>query len=305
MKKEEQIIAPVDRALLKAELTEGHFLRKTNKAGNILYIFHALEAPNLMQEVGRLREEAFRDAGGGTGKAVDIDSDDLDPEGYWQLIVWNPDDEEIIGGYRYIAPRSTHPRCLSTEHYFEFSDKFRKEFLPYTIELGRSFVQPRYQREKSLKALFALDNLWDGLGKLITNNPDIKYLFGKVTMYPSYNPQARSVLIYFLNRYFPDRDGLMRTLYPADISIDVAAMDELFVGGDYTEDYKILSRVVRDFGEVIPPLINAYMNLSPSMRIFQTAVNNDFGGVEETGLIVTIEDMYREKVERHFVDTNE
>lgn len=296
----EPIIDPIDREVLKAEMTDKLFLRNTNKAGNVIYIFKACEAPNLMQEVGRLREEAFRDAGGGTGKSTDIDPYDLDPEGYTQLIVWDPANEEILGGYRYIIPRSSNPKCMSTEHYFEFSDKFTKKYLPYTMELGRSFVQSKYQVNGNLKALFALDNLWDGLGTVINRNPDIRYLFGKVTMYTNYNVQARNMLIHFLQKYFPDRDNLMRTKFPADFQINHEEMEQIFVGRDYMENYKILSRSVRNFEEVIPPLINAYMSLSPTMKVFDTALNHDFGSVEETGILITIGDLYKEKVARHF-----
>lgn len=298
----ETIVAPVAREELLAELTDRLLLRPTNKAGNLVYVFRAAEAPALMREVGRLREEAFRMAGGGTGKAIDIDECDLDPEGYMQLIVWDPAAEEILGGYRYIIPRSEHPRCISTEHYFEFSDKFRRDYLPYTIELGRSFVQTKYQAGGSLKALFALDNLWDGLGTIVVRNPDIRYLFGKVTMYGHYNDRARSMLIYFLKKYFPDRESLIRTLCPAPVDINDEEMATIFIGRDYVENYKILSRQVRNFEEVIPPLINAYMSLSPTMKVFDTAINHDFGDVHETGILITIGDLYKEKVARHFED---
>lgn len=296
----EKIIDPIPRQMLKAELTERLLLRPTNKAGNFVYVFRSAEAPALMQEVGRLRELAFRAAGGGTGAAVDIDEMDTHPEGYYQLIVWDPAAEEILGGYRYIIPRSSNPVCLSTEHYFDFSERFRTNYLPYTIELGRSFVQPKYQAGGTLGGLFALDNLWDGLGTIVVRNPDIRYLFGKVTMYGDYNVAARNMLIYFLRKYFPDHEKLMITKCPATLHINEGAMAEIFTGRDYVEDYKILSRQVRDFEEVIPPLINAYMSLSPTMKVFDTAINHDFGDVEETGILITIGDLYKEKVSRHF-----
>lgn len=296
----EKIIDPIPRQVLKAELTERLLLRPTNKAGNFVYVFRAAQAPALMQEVGRLRELAFRAAGGGTGAAVDIDEMDTHPEGYYQLIVWDPASEEILGGYRYIIPRSSNPVCLSTEHYFDFSERFRTNYLPYTIELGRSFVQPKYQAGGTLGGLFALDNLWDGLGTIVVRNPDIRYLFGKVTMYGDYNVAARNMLIYFLRKYFPDHEKLMITKCPATLHINEGSMAEIFTGRDYVEDYKILSRQVRDFEEVIPPLINAYMSLSPTMKVFDTAINHDFGDVEETGILITIGDLYKEKVSRHF-----
>ena len=297
----EPIIPPVDRSLILAELTEEKLLRKTNNGNNEIYIVTAQNSPNIMQELGRLRELSFRDAGGGTGAAVDIDDEDLAEEGYQQLFVWDPKAQEIVGGYRFIVSRTTHPKHMSTEHYFRFSDRFRNEFLPYTIELGRSFVQPLYQGiRQNPKGLYSLDNLWDGLGALVITNPDMKYFFGKVTMYGDYNREARDILLYFLKKYFPDHDNLIEGIYPIELQFDTEKMEQMFCGGNYAEDYKILTREIRKCKENIPPLINSYMNISPSMRVFGTVTNPDFGGVEETGILITINDIYPVKSERHF-----
>lgn len=284
---------------IEEQLCPDFLWRQTNKANNLIYSFHANEAPVLMQEIGRLREMSFRMAGGGTGKSVDIDELDLVENGYRQLIVWNPAQREIVGGYRFVVPRSNDASLLSTAHYFDFSEKFINEYLPQTIELGRSFVQPIYQARTNPKAIFALDNLWDGLGALIMRNPDIKYFFGKVTMYGDYNVEARNLLIYFLKRYFPDKDGLMKSKFPIEMDIDYACMEALFCGENYTENYKILQKNIRGFEEVVPPLINAYMGLSPTMRVFDTATNPDFGNVEETGILITIDDIYQSKLDRY------
>ena len=297
----EPIIPPVDRSLILAELTEEKLLRKTNNGNNEIYVVTAQNSPNIMQELGRLRELSFRDAGGGTGAAVDIDDEDLAEEGYQQLFVWDPKAQEIVGGYRFIVSRTTHPKHMSTEHYYRFSDRFRNEFLPYTIELGRSFVQPHYQGiRQNPKGLYSLDNLWDGLGALVITNPDMKYFFGKVTMYGDYNREARDILLYFLKKYFPDHDNLIEGIYPIELQFDTEKMEQMFCGGNYAEDYKILTREIRKCKENIPPLINSYMNISPSMRVFGTVTNPDFGGVEETGILITINDIYPVKSERHF-----
>lgn len=297
----EPIIPPVDRSLILAELTEEKLLRKTNNGNNEIYVVTAQNSPNIMQELGRLRELSFRDAGGGTGAAVDIDDEDLAEEGYQQLFVWDPKAQEIVGGYRFIVSRTTHPKHMSTEHYFRFSNRFRNEFLPYTIELGRSFVQPLYQGiRQNPKGLYSLDNLWDGLGALVITNPDMKYFFGKVTMYGDYNREARDILLYFLKKYFPDHDNLIEGIYPIELQFDTEKMEQMFCGGNYAEDYKILTREIRKCKENIPPLINSYMNISPSMRVFGTVTNPDFGGVEETGILITINDIYPVKSERHF-----
>lgn len=293
------VIPPVDRSLLLAELTPARKVRDTNKATNEIYIFSATECPSLMREVGRLRELAFRGAGGGTGYEVDIDEEDTAGDGYYQLIVWDPAAQEIVGGYRFIVCTTSNPRHLSTEHYFRFSERFRRKYLPHTIELGRSFVQPAYQARGNAKSIYALDNLWDGLGALIVLNPDARYLFGKVTMYTTYKAVARNALIWFLRRYFPDRERLVEGINPLDLDLDDPYYEQLFTGATYQENYRILIQKVREFNENIPPLINAYMNLSPSMRVFDTVSNPDFGGVEETGILVTIPEIYPDKRERY------
>ncbi len=295
----EPIIEPVARELLLSELTPERKIRDTKKASNEIYIFDAAHCPALMREVGRLREEAFRAAGGGTGLALDIDEEDLAGNGYCQLIVWDPTAQEIVGGYRFIVCTTPNPPHLSTEHYFKFSERFRKEFLPWTIELGRSFVQPTYQARRNPKSLYALDNLWDGLGALVVLNPKAKYLFGKVTMYSSYKEVARNSLIWFLRRYFADKDNLMEGINTLELDLDDPYYETIFTGESYEENHKILIQHLRNFDATIPPLINAYVNLSPSMRLFDTVINRDFGDVEETGIMITIKDIYPEKKLRY------
>ncbi len=296
----EQIIEPIDKSLVEKELTEDKFVRETNNGDNLLYIITANDSPNIMQEIGRLRELSFRSAGGGTGKSVDIDKYDISDNPYKQLIVWDPNEREILGGYRYHNVAKGGELHLSTTSLFNFSDKFKEEYIPHMIELGRSFVQPKYQSsQRRAKGMYALDNLWDGLGALVVLNPGIKYFFGKVTMYSQYNKKARNILIYFMQKYFMDKDSLVTPIDPMKIDIDREVMEKIFTGGDYKEDYKILSKEIRDLGERIPPLINSYMNLSPSMKVFGTVINPYFGNVEETGIMITISEIYQNKIVRH------
>ena len=302
----EEIIAPVSKELLKAELTADKRLRYTNKSHNEIYVVTWQDSPNVLREIGRLREIAFRAAGGGTGMSLDLDDFDMMEEPYKQLIVWDPDVEAILGGYRYLIGADVKLRedgqpILATSHMFHFSENFMKNYMPYTIELGRSFVQPHYQGSRANpKGLFSLDNLWDGLGALVVNNPDMRYFFGKVTMYGSYDKEARNILLYFLRKYFPDREHLVESIHPIELHFDEERFERMFCGGSYAEDYKILIREIRKYRENIPPLINSYMSLSPSMKVFGTVVNPDFGNVEETGILITISDIYPKKSERHF-----
>lgn len=301
----QEIIAPVSRELLLQELTPERFLRKTNNAENEIYVITHHDSPNVMLEIGRLRELAFRTAGGGTGMEVDIDEFDTAPVPYKQLIVWDPDEQEIVGGYRYILCNEAHFEApgvphLATSELFIFSPHFLENEFKQTIELGRSFVQPLFQPSaQSRKGIFSLDNLWDGLGALIVDYPQMKYFFGKVTMYQHFNQRARDMILYFMNRFFPDPDNFVYPIKPLPIHTPIEEFDPLFNGSSFEENHKVLFQQVRALGENIPPLFNSYMSLSPSMRTFGTALNDTFGDVEETGILVTIDDIYPAKKERH------
>lgn len=295
----------IDRKLLKAELSAERFIRNTNKGNNKIFIVNHHNAPNVMIEIGRLRELTFRASGGGTGEAVDIDIYDTSPNCYQQLIVYSPEDDEIIGGYRFMDGKKAHFSTsgkidLSTANYFNFSEKFLNEYLDRTIELGRSWVQPNYQPAVNpRKGIFALDNIWDGLGAIVVDNPHIDYFFGKVTMYTRFNQKARDMILYFLQHYFPDEDHLMRPFHPLPIHSDVIEFESQIQDVDFKDGFRILNQYVRNHGESIPPLVNIYMHLSPTMRTFGTAANPHFGDVEETGIMITIKDIYEEKKERH------
>lgn len=301
----EDIIAPIDKEVLKSELTEDKRLRFTNKSNNEIYIVTWKNAPNVLKEIGRLREIAFRAAGGGTGKSMDLDEYDLMENPYQQLIVWAPEAEEILGGYRYLLGDEVEfdaegKPLLATAHMFNFSEKFLKDYLPTTIELGRSFVTLEYQSTRAgSKGLFALDNLWDGLGALTVVMPQVKYFFGKMTMYPSYNRFGRDMILYFLKKHFNDKDKLITPMQPLLIETDEKVLEKLFCHDTFKEDYKVLNTEVRKLGYNIPPLVNAYMSLSPTMRMFGTAINDGFGDVEETGILIAVDEILEEKRVRH------
>jgi hypothetical protein len=302
---EQPIISPISKELLKSELTAERQLRMTNKSNNEIYVVTAHQAPNVMKEIGRLREIAFREAGGGTGKDMDIDEFDTCENCYKQLIVWNPEEEEIIGGYRYLMGTdwemdANGQPLLATSHMFHFSEKFLKEYMPYTVELGRSFVSLEYQNvQKNTKSIFALDNLWDGLGALTVLFPNVKYFFGKMTMYPSYVRKGRDMILYFLKKHFDDKENLIVPMKPLKIEADPEELEQLFCGKTFKEDYRILNTEIRKMGYNIPPLVNAYMGLSPTMKLFGTAINYGFGDVEETGILIAVDEILEQKRVRH------
>ncbi len=303
----EEIIPPIDRQLLEQELTDDKLIKRTNNGDNLIYIVTAHDSPNVMQEIGRLREVSFRDAGGGIGKEIDIDQFDTSQEPFRQLIVWNPSDKEITGGYRFIhgglLEHGNNGEVMSpTSEIFRFSPEFIDHYLPVTIELGRSWVQPAYQPFNDFrKGLYSLDNLWDGLGGLIVQYSDIEYFFGKITMYTSYNQEARNILLSFLQLYFPDKENLVTPVpeLVIDISKEMPLLQKHFLGNNYEKDFKLLVKLLKERGEMVPPLMNAYMNLTSTMKVFGTATNPHFGDVEETAILIRIKDIYPKKKERH------
>jgi len=302
------IIAAVDKQILKQELTKDLFLRPTNKAHNEIYVITAHNAPNVMLEIGRLRELSFRSGGGGTGEEIDTDEYDYMEKPYYQLIVWDPVALEIIGGYRYLPgsevdyDQDGQPKFVMS-HLFTFSEKFIKEFIPYTIELGRAFVQPDYQTSKmGTKSLFALDNLWDGLGALIHSVKEARYFIGKVTIYNNYPVTARELIYEYMYRYFPDPDSLILPRTPIHVSAKNKVLArKLFVEKDSSGNYKALQKAIRTEGETIPSMFHAYIGLTDTMRVFGSIFDRSFGSVYETGIMITMADLLETKKARYIM----
>ena len=303
------IIPPIERKILKEELTPDKFLRPTNKAHNEIYVISAHDSPNVMREIGRLRELSFRSWGGGTGNEIDVDDYDFLEKAYYQLIVWDPQGEEIVGGYRFLPGRDAAfnengQPILAMGHLFNFSEKFIKEYLPHSVELGRAFIQPSYQTAKmGMKSLFSLDNLWDGLGALIHDVKKAKYFIGKINIYEHYSANARELIYEYLERFFPDKDHIVIPKTDIEISSHVKNLAaELFNPNENARtNYKALQRAVRNEGETIPPMFNAYIGLTDTMRTFGTTTDLDFGHTFETGIMITTTDLLETK-RRRYID---
>lgn len=301
------IIDPVPVELIKAELTKSKKLEDTNKGHNELYIVTWHDSPNVVTEIGRLRELTFREAGGSTGNSIDLDEYDKMEKPYKQLIVWDPDNEAIVGGYRFFyGSDATFDEkgqpVMASAHQFRFSQKFIDEYLPHVLELGRNFVAPAYQSSKyGAKSIFAMDNLWDGLVAIIMKNPNLLYYFGKITVYPSYDHITRNLIYHFLWKHFGDKDELVRpwddqTLLPDS---DPDLMNLVLNQDDLAEDYKLLKMAARMRGVNIPPNVTAYISITSQMLMFGTAVNRLMHNIEDTGVLIPFDAIYHEKKRRH------
>lgn len=307
-----KIIEPVSKELLKSQLTRDRFLRTTNHGGNEIYVVDNANAPDVVREIGRLREECFRAGGGGTGREIDLDKFDTDAAyGYKQLVLWDPESERIIGGYRYVLcddivyDKYGQP-ILTSSHMFRFSKKFIKNYLEHTIELGRSFVTLDYQSSKGgAKSIFALDNLFDGLGALVVMYKGrMKYFFGKMTIYPQYPTPAREMIQVFLNKWF---GAIHLRMVKLDKPVKVKRPSRYakhLTGETFKEDYRCLKTFVSGYGVSIPPLVNTYMNMSAHMQYFGTGLNDEFGNIYDSGILIPFENMADDKVSRHVKTVN-
>ncbi len=302
-----KIIDPVPLSLIKAELTPERKLMDTNKGGNELYIVDCNNAPNTLREIGRIRELTYRAAGGCSGNEIDLDEYDFLPKPYQQLIVWDPDAQAIIGGYRFLLGKHVtlkedgQPNVTSS-HLYHFSDRFIKDYLPRTMELGRSFVAPEYQSSKAgPKALFTMDNLWDGIVGVLLSNPGVEYFFGKMTIYKSYDKTSRDLILRFLEKHFPDEEELIRPYKPLRSHTDNRLLDLVLSGEGLHEDLRCLKKALHQLGTNIPPLVNSYINSSSTMKIFGSAVNDELSDAIETGLMVRFSEVYPDKRDRHIL----
>ena len=299
------LIEPVSRKLLCEELTTDRLVRPTRIGSNEVYIFNGVSAPNLMQEVGRLRELTFRDAGVGFGTAVDIDHYDTDVFPCRQLIVWNPIDQEIIGGYRFnifhqFKGNKLKDIPLAIKSLYNISDTFTTKYIPYVAELTRAFIQPKYQpKYTGYKAAFSLDNIWDGLGALVIKYPFLRYFFGRLTFFPNYDPTVRDLIFYFFAKHLQGDQKLIQAKEPFDSPTPITELEEIIHGQSLEEDYKKLNQAAKNHGIVIPPLVKSYFNVSGTLKVFEPVFDSQIFSSYAAAIMVTIADVYPAFIKRY------
>lgn len=252
----------------------------------------------LMSEVGRLRHMSYEAVGVSMPPHEAIDSADLDGT-YRQMVIWDNKTGAIIGGYRYAVGRDVAPERLSLCRYFDLSESFRREVLPRGVELGRSFIQPHYQRGRNAQTIFALDTLWEGLARIVERE-HAGYLFGRVTLYPALGVRARNILVGFMRHIFPAREPLVVAREPLTVGISRRWLCRCFTAESPRDNYRILQRMMRDMRRTVPPIISSYMRLSPTMQTFDAYRNDDLGGVVECGIMLTMADLYDDIKKRYF-----
>ncbi len=293
-KTESAIARPEDRATLKRELAQAESLG-TTADGKTIYLWqrNGQEEAPILRELGRLREIAFRAVGEGSGKRRDTDSFDDD---YLHLILWDDEDLEIVGAYRFIPTAMREPEALYSYSLFHYDDKMR-DILEHGIELGRSFIQPRYWGRRGL------DYLWSGIGAYLARYPHYRYLFGPVSISGGLPPAARDLLVAFYRLWFPATHPLAasRRPYPASLP-EVLAQ---FGGEDYVEDLTRLKSLLGNLGCGIPPLYKQYSELcEPGGVQFidfgsDPAFNNCVDGLVLVDLCYLKANRYQRYIEAH------
>jgi hypothetical protein len=294
------IIDPIDPLVLEEELKSQFCMDSLNRGNMQLYLVDGCKAPSVMREVGRLREIAFRGGGGGTGLSCDMDRFDTDPDlGFRQLICWDSEEKEIMGGYRVIAGHLCHIKAdgqpdMPSAHLFHFSEPFVKDMLPLTMELSRSFIVEKHQRlsENARRNIFTLDHLFSGLS-FFTGMEKIQFIFGKVTFYPSYPTEAFSMLEGFLKKYCLDKELVVP--HSPYVVPDWADADKVLIHNDYMEDFRALRRAMTQKGYFIPPILSSYIKMFKHITSFGAAVNDEFGDVVEMGFMTQVDEVIPER----------
>lgn len=288
------IAHPEPRVGLYKELQAAERLGATRDGKEIFLLDYRPNSP-VLREIGRLREIAFRRVGEGTGNRRD--RDDYDSR-YRHLVLWDNDDLQIAGAYRLgeVAPilAARGEAGLYTHSLFSYGDPLRAR-LPQALELGRSFVQPRYWGMRSL------DCLWHGIGAYLRSRPEIRYLFGPVTLSDAYPRIAKSMLVYFYRRHFGDPDNWARARVRYGIpDEDRAMLPELF-GGSYDADFRRLKERLGKLGVAVPTLYKQYTELCEpgGVRFLDFSVDAQFANCVDGLVWVDLQAVKASKWDRY------
>lgn len=267
--------------------------------GKIIFLIERFDSSPIMREIGRLREVTFRAVGEGSGKRRDIDTFD---QYYKHLILWDEDDLEIAGAYRFVDSKEvveTHGvKGLYSGSLFELNRK-KCTFLEQGLELGRSFVQQKYWGKRSL------DYLWYGIGAFLARNPQYRYLFGPVTISNSMPQLAKELLIYFYQLYFSKQADIVSSYNPFVFSKPVSVFEKEFGGNNYREDFKNLKSLLNNLGTAVPPLYKQYSELCEpgGVSFLDFNVDPDFKNCVDGLVIVDIVKLKTKKRKRYMEDT--
>jgi putative hemolysin len=299
-KTEKNIIFPVERKTLKKELERCTMLGRTKNDFGI-FITDVESTPGIIREIARLREVTFRKVGEGTGKKADTDTYD---SYYKHIFIWDDSELEIIGAYRIGICESIYKQRgisgLYSSSLFNYSDEFINKHMHNSIELGRSFVQKKYWNSN------ALDYLWLGIGAYINHNPQIKYMFGPVSLSNSFPDELKIMIIYFYQKWFGANEDTVIAKKKFIISEkSKEEMDFLFRNKEFNADFKTLKYLIKTFGFTLPPLFKQYSELCDEngVKFYDFSIDTLFNNCVDGLILVEIDKIKDEKKERYIYNT--
>ncbi len=292
---ERNVAHPEERKTLRDELASSELLGRTAD-DKMIYLYDYAKKSTILKEVGRLREMTFRKVGEGTGRQRDTDEYD---KYYRHIVLWDDKELEVVGAYRVGQGREIYDVFGASGFYtnslFLFSKDF-EEFLPHSIELGRSFVQSKYWGSR------ALDYLWYGIGAYLKKHQFVKYMFGPVSLSNSYPDEAKKLLIYFYSKYFPAPKKYATSKNPFVLSRhEEEEFDSYFSFINYDEDFRKLKNLLKNYGCVVPVLFKQYSELCEPGGVYFSdfGVDPDFGDCVDGFIIVEIDKILPAKRERY------
>ncbi len=293
---EKNIIHPIDRKLIKKELNKANILGTTDDNKKII-LTNKADSPNTLNEIARLRELTFRKVGEGTGKRYDLD---LYDEHYYHLIVWDETELEIVGAYRLgfgnEILNKNGIQGFYTNSLFNFNTEFTNKYLPCAIELGRSFVQKKYWNTN------VLFYLWQGIGAFLATNPQVKYLFGGVSISNSYPLEVRQMIVFVYNKWFGEKEVVVQSKNRFIIpDTELLRYNNLFVGNSFKDDYKILKQMLKPYNLTVPVLYKHYAELceQDGVKFLDFGVDRDFEDCIDGFIVIDVDKIKPEKKEKY------
>ncbi|WP_323668901.1 lysophospholipid acyltransferase family protein [Aliarcobacter butzleri] len=278
------IAHPVSKIDLYNELKKSPLLGQTND-GKKIYLYDYVEDSIVLKELGRLREISFRKVGEGVNKKRDIDKYDV----YYQhIILYDKNELEIVGAYRIgnsdMIFKEFGTKGFYSNTLFQFNDEFMF-YLQNSIELGRSFVQPKYWGTR------ALDYLWYGIGAYVKANPNIKYMFGPVSISGAFPAIAKDMLVFYYNYYYSSEKNLVEARTPFSYSSHIHDIKEFFMLEDKKRDFKSLKIALSNIGVNVPTLYKQYseLTLDDGVKFLDFNVDKNFGDCIDSFILVEID----------------
>lgn len=296
---EKNVIHPVSARQLRSQIYNNDFIGQTTD-GKKIFLVEYEKSKDIIREIARLRELTFRKVGEGTGTKKDSDKFD---KYYKHIVLWDDNQLEIVGSYRLADGKSVLTKFNSDGFYTSTLFKFNESFVPLlfsAVELGRSFVQSKYWNS------LALDYLWQGIGKYLSVNPHIRYLFGPVSLSNNYSTEAKELIVYFFSKWFPPKRNFITPLNPFELSkSSVEKLNKIFNSDDYQKELVLLKNMLNNYGFTIPVLYKQYADLCLPGGVQFLGFNIDLNFSNCIDALILVDLQYlKENKKRRYLNTN-